>query len=286
MPQKVQEDEARITLTFKGGLADRNRLPLEQVISTLSEFQALVREVGRSTQAESGRIDADGDFGLELVTSANGIAFRKGSVKADFVATKDTANARVTFRRILAGVKEAEVGKTRQSTPAEQAVVRHMARIAAYQTHAKNNVLLQMSGGQRKQSAQLTSVGYANLHQAQASNLRVELHSIYGRLLGLRDRAQSEESETHFWGTLVADDGEQWRLKFPAAKLKEATLLFRRRVVVEGTAVYFEGGTLRLNVANILLDKERDYVRFFEETTGESFFGDVSREELLKELYA
>ena len=95
------DDIAVFTLTFSGGLADRNRLPFDQVIRTLQEFQEMVREVGKRIQREAGLEDASGDFGLEIVAGRSGSAFQKGSVVATAVATKDVANAARTFQVIL-----------------------------------------------------------------------------------------------------------------------------------------------------------------------------------------
>ena len=281
------EEEARITLTFKDGLADRNRLPIDQVLQTLVEFKELVREIGKRTRTEQGHEAPDGDFGLELVADKAGNGFRKGSIRADFVATKHVAVAKAAFAQIMAGISDAEKGRTRQSSPAEQAFVRHMGRIAAYQRTAKNAVVLQFSGaGDRRQTVRLTTSGYAALEQEQASRLKIEQQILYGKLLSLRDRTKTDSNDGHFWGDLLADSGTVWHLRFPSSLLEAALKLFRQQVFVQGMAIHFEAGSSRMNVLQIELDRERDYVKAFEEIGDTSFFGDATRDELIEELYA
>jgi hypothetical protein len=56
------DDATTFTLIFRKGLADRNRLPIEQVIKTLQEFREMMREVGQQVQRRKGVENPDGDF--------------------------------------------------------------------------------------------------------------------------------------------------------------------------------------------------------------------------------
>ncbi len=62
--------------------------------------------------------------------------------------------------------------------------------------------------------------------------------------------------------------------------------LFRHQVRVEGMAIHYEAGSSRINVSHMELDRERDYVKAFQDLADERLFGSASREELMKELYA
>jgi hypothetical protein len=77
MPKKT---ETTFSVVFKKGMALKNRLPLSHVISTLRELDYMIREVGRKVQQENGRQEPDGDFGIELLAGATGLAFHKGSL--------------------------------------------------------------------------------------------------------------------------------------------------------------------------------------------------------------
>src|SRR5439155_26532129 len=68
------------SIIFKKGLAERNRLPLDHVITTLQHIQNMIREVGRQIQRDAGVENADGDFGIELLGGRTGLEFRKGSL--------------------------------------------------------------------------------------------------------------------------------------------------------------------------------------------------------------
>src|SRR5260370_35674805 len=120
------DDAAIFTLVFSKGLADRNRLPIEQVIKTLQEFQEMVREVGKQVQRRNGVQSPDGDFGIELVASTTGIVFHKGSLKANGAATRDIVNGQETLHLILHNVRSYAKKGVARVEPEETAIGRRM----------------------------------------------------------------------------------------------------------------------------------------------------------------
>ncbi len=149
------DDTAVFTLTFSGGLADRNRLPFDQVLKTLQEFQEMVREVGKRIQREGGLEEADGDFGLEIVAANSGSAFKKGSVKATAVATRDVENAARTFGVILRRAQQ-YARRPVADDPVNGIIARRMFTMAKLQTPAKNLVAFTLrAGAARTQRASL-----------------------------------------------------------------------------------------------------------------------------------
>jgi hypothetical protein len=117
------DDATTFTLVFKNGLANRNRLPIEQVIGTLREFKEMVREVGVQVQRRNGADNPNGDFGIELLASTTGLVFRKGSLKANAAATRDIVNAQETLHLIVNNVRSYGKKALIQSTDQEDAVI-------------------------------------------------------------------------------------------------------------------------------------------------------------------
>src|SRR2546428_3683574 len=93
--------ETVFSIIFKKGTAEKNRLPLTHVIATLRELDSMIREVGRRVQREAGIETPDGDFGIELLAGATGLAFQKGSVKTASAITRDVRNGTETLTRII-----------------------------------------------------------------------------------------------------------------------------------------------------------------------------------------
>src|SRR5436190_20812510 len=76
------------SIVFKKGLANRHRLPLDHVITTLQQIQNMIRDVGRKIQRDAGE-EPTGDFGIELLAGGTGLGFQKGSLQTDAVVTKN-----------------------------------------------------------------------------------------------------------------------------------------------------------------------------------------------------
>ena len=249
----------------------------------------MVREVGRRIQAQNGVEAPDGDFGLQLVGGRTGLVFRKGSLKTGAVATRDVANAKRTFRVITGNVDQYNK-KPVQPTSIEDAIVaRRLIRIGRIQSAAHTQISI-VTGGNEMKTAR-TTLGektWANLKAAAPRNMRIEGLTLYGRLRQLNDRSKKDDaSEGHFWGELVGEGHELWRLKFPAEQLGTVLPLFRKQVEVQGDATYFGFGSPRLIVKNIQKDPERDYLSALDQMRGGALkvFSEYTTEELLAEVH-
>src|SRR6185436_13497188 len=85
---------------LQNGLADRNRLPVGQVISVLSETRQMIEDVGREIQKERG-VDGPIDFGLELLAESTGVVFKKGSLLARIAITNNIEIGLIATQRLL-----------------------------------------------------------------------------------------------------------------------------------------------------------------------------------------
>ena len=282
------DDVAVFTLTFSGDLADRNRLPFDQVIKTLQEFQEMVREVGRRIQRKAGLEKADGEFGLEVVAGNTGAAFTKGSVKATVVATIDVKHAAQTFEEILRRTKD--FARQPIADDEENGVIaRRMLTMAKLQVPTKTQVAFSLrAGSARPQRASLDQNVYIHLQKAKKRTMKIEGLQLFGKLRQLKDRSRTEKTDGHFWGELVTDASDVWRLRFNADMLARVLPLFMKQVLVTGDATYFgPAKNPRLSVRFVEADPERDYVKAFDalRESGVKLFGTVTTEELLAELY-
>ena len=73
-----------------------------------------------------------------------------------------------------------------------------------------------------------------------------------------------------FYGELVADDGNLWRIEFKAADVERAASLFRRQVFVTGDATYFRALHPKIVAREFGPEQERDYEAAFDELFGSS----------------
>lgn len=290
VPPMRTDDTAVFTLTFTKGLADRNRLPFEQVMRTLTEFQDLVKELGKRVQRSDGNIHPDGNFGLEVVAGPGGYAFSKGSVIANVVATQDVANAAKTFNLIITQAKTYDKKVVTDESIETAIMARRMFNMARLQQPAKSLVAFTMkSSTARAPKAVLTEKAFLHLQAARRKLMQIDGLSLYGRVRQLKDRSQKEDGDGHFWGELVTDNQDVWRLRFVADDLKKVLPLFMQQVHVTGNATYFgPAKNPRLVVTAISKDEDRDYLKAFDKirSEGTKLFGDATTEELLKELYA
>ena len=89
----ARPEDPVFVVNLSQGLANRRRLPLEHVLSILSEVRQMIAETGREVQHAHGHQNPDGDFGLELLAGEGGTAFHGGSVEARIAMTTDRENA-------------------------------------------------------------------------------------------------------------------------------------------------------------------------------------------------
>lgn len=279
-------DSAAFTLVFRNGLAERNRLPIEQVIRTLQEFQEMLREVGRQVQLRAGVPNPDGDFGIELLATEAGKVFRKGSLKANATATKDLENAKASLQLIYSNVRSYARPLGSLMNPENMVIARRMAKIGTLQREARTDLALVVKTGTgAPRTATLNEKAIVNLQTLNEPQMRVAGVTLFGKLRQLNDRSKTEDGR-YFWGELLAENSEKWSLRFKSADVAQVLPLFRHQVVVSGDATYFGTKHPRLDVSSYAVDEQRDYLAAFDllSKAGEDLFGDVDARDLLAEM--
>jgi len=280
-------DTATFTLTLSKGLADRHRLPYDHVVRTLQEFGELLREVGQQVQHDKGIENPSGDFGIELLTNKGGFIFGKGSVKAVAAITRDTQNGVTAVTRVIHAAKMLERSKPETIDPSYAPILRRFARISGLQRQDKTELNIKLNEpGKKMKQAVFGERGIATIDSLSAAGLTLENVTLYGKLRELKDRSKEEEGGDTFWGELIAENGEIWRVQFSSDRLKAVLPLFRRQVVITGDATYFKANNPRLVAKSIDPDLERDYEKAFD-SLQESYgdvLGDADVGELLKEI--
>ena len=262
--RKKKATETIFSIVFKKGMADKNRLPLVHVLSTLREIDSMIREVGRKVQQEAGVQNPDGDFGVQLLAGPTGLAFRKGSVEAASALTKDVENGTETIRRIIATTDIIEKKRVISIDEYRAPVVRRLAAIGNFQEKDKTEINIRLAfQGRVRERANFSERGVRAVRSMSAPELAIEAVTIYGKLRGLTDRSRGEQ-EDDIWGELIEDNGEKWRIKFHPTDLDKAQKLFTKQVMASGDATYFKANFPRLDVKAIVEDKQRDYVKAFD----------------------
>lgn len=280
-------DAALFTIIFRKGLADRKRLPMAHVIRTLQEVDELIREVGRQVQKERGIENPTGDFGIELLAGRSGMVFRPGSLQAEAAVTRDIESAEIAVMRVMATADLLEKKQPGSIEPAHALIIRRFARISGFQREDKTELRLEWRKvGQRTKTAKFSEAGIETIDSISGVGFTVESITLYGKLRELKDRTKIDEEGKHFWGELVADNGEVWRIFFSTSDLPQVLPLFRKQVAVTGDATYFKANNPRLIAERIVADPERDYLAAFDKHRGSDaeLFGDTDVQELLKEL--
>jgi len=285
---KKHSDNAVFTIVFRKGLAERNRLPIEHVIRTLQELDELIKEVGRQVQRERGKENPTGDFGVELLAGRTGLVFQKGSLKASAAITQDLDSAEIAVTRVMDTANLLQRKQPASIDPSGAAIIRRFARLSGWQRRDKTELRLEWKKtGQRLQSAMFGEAAIQTIESISGAEMIVEGLTLYGKLRELKDRTIEPEDEGKgFWGELLTDAGERWRILFANAALDKVLPLFRKQVVVTGDAKYFKAYNPRLDARSIEKDIDRDYVAAFDKYEGSDAkdFGGKSVEKLLKEL--
>jgi hypothetical protein len=282
MPKKT---ETTFSVVFKKGMAVKNRLPLNHVISTLRELDYMIREVGRKVQQENGRLEPDGDFGIELLAGATGLAFHKGSVKTTAAMTKDVRNGFETLTRI---VQTTDIIEKKRSVSVDEfgaAVVRGLATISTYQEKNQTQLQLQIRQGRVTEQAVFSQKGVNAIKQLGTAEFAVESVTLYGKLRKLTDQSRVEDQDD-IWGELLEDNGDKWRIKFHPTDFDKARKLFTKQVVVFGDASYFKTKFPRIDVKEITEEKKRDYVAAFDRFSHEyeRILGDRDPQKILTDI--
>lgn len=253
---------------FDRGLARRHRLPFDHALSALREVRLMIHEVGRQLQREKGIERATGDFGLELV---GGI--KKGSVQVDIALTRDLQNARETVEQIICtvdwlGKMGGRADEVKQPDEIGRRVVRHLNRIAEIQRTDKTEMRLELRNGRKKREATFGEAAVASTEVLRSPQFQMGGITLYGKLFELRDSSPDDEEGKHFWGELIRDNDERWRVQFDSQKIDSVVSLFRKQVVITGTAFYYPVQTPKLIAESFGPDTDRDYEAAFDELYG------------------
>ncbi len=283
MAKKI--DSAVFSIVFKKGKANQNRLPLSHVLSTLREIEAMIREVGQRVQQANGVDAPDGDFGIELLANKSGIAFKKGSVAAEAVLTRDVKNGLETIGKIMDLTDSVEKKAVRSVDQNGESVLRRLTAISKYQERDKTELHLGLDVKEKpvKQTV-LSQKGIHVLRELGKAELQVEAITLYGKLKKLADFSVDDEAK-FFWGELREDNGAEWRVRFHIGDLGRVQKLFTRQVIIAGNATYFKTKKPRVDARDISEEKPRNYLAAFDRFRKEyrDVFGDAELSELVND---
>lgn len=282
-------DTPTFTVTLREGMANRNRLALSDVVRVLYELEEMIRAVGRVVQRDNGVQLPTGDFGVELLATAQGAVFRKGSIKATAAITRDIPNGKRTVQQIIQTADALERKKpVSLIDEAGTQIARRLSNIGEVQRGNKTHLELKLSTpGQKKRPHTIfTESGIQVLEALDSEPIKVDAVSLFGRIRELRDRSKTEDGGRYFWGELMLDNGDVWRLKFNATDAQRITKLFMKQVEVTGEATYFAAKSPSLRVQQIEEDKPRDYLAAFDELQGcdKDVYGNDDLDALVNEM--
>ena len=286
MPKR-NDESVIFSVVFKKGQADKNRLPLGLLLSTLRQIEYLVQEVGRQVQREAGVQKPDGDFGIELVAGRNSLAFRRGSVGTQYILTHDVQHGIQTIGSIIDTTAKLTKRRANFMGQYDEQILRRLPRLSELQQKAKTEVHFALKQAGQTVRAALDRKAQAMLAKLEGPELEVEAITLYGKLRELTDRSmKSDSQEGHFWGELIEDNGNKWRIRFEESGLGRALKLFRKQVKVEGDATYYQTAAPRLVVKDICEDRMPNYLSALKELRKEnaSFFKNTTGAEVLKNI--
>jgi hypothetical protein len=267
-----QFDDPIITVRLKRGLAERNRLPLADVLSVLEELRQMFALVGRRLQKERGVASPTGDFGLEVIAENGASIFRKGSVEMPLAMTANVATGVLAAQEVLNTLSALQLdgGVPEPNRAFDQEMLRRISRIARVQRRGRTEleVRLQRPGAAEAMTVTFGSAGMDSLKALQVPTFQVEGVSLYGKLVQLIDYDPEDEQEKGFWGELILSDFQRWRVQFKSSDSAIATPLFRKQVHVIGRAVHYRVASPKIVVDSIAPDPDRDYESAFDEIFG------------------
>jgi hypothetical protein len=274
MARSKRDEDTIVNVKLQKGLADRQRLPLGDVLGVLEEFRQMVAEVGRRLQRERGVTNPTGDFGLEIVAGEVGNLFKPGSVQAPLAITDNVTTGILAVQEVvrMLNTLEEDEGVPEPSRQYDRSMLRRVSRLARIQK--RDRMELEVSiirpGIDVPLTATFGTAGMASLSALQTPTLEVQGVSMYGKLIELVDRDESDEDGKGFWGELRRDNGEPWRVQFRSNDIDLVTAMFRKQVVIVGRAVYYNVTRPKIVAETITLDADRDYEAGFDEIFGSS----------------
>jgi len=271
MPKEPLDDPI-ITVRLTKGLAERNRLPLADVLIVLEELRQMFAIAGRRIQRERGIAHPTGDFGLEVIAENGASIFKKGSVEMPIAMTSNVPTGLLAAQDVFAtlGALQMDEGVPEPNRVLDQGLLRRISRMARVQR--RDRVQLELSitspGFAAPIAATFGNAGIDSLKALQIPTFQVEGVSLFGKLVQLVDYDPEDEQEKGFWGELILSDGTPWRVQFKTADVATATPLFRKQVHVIGKAVYYRVRVPKIVAESIVADPERDYESAFDEIFG------------------
>jgi hypothetical protein len=219
------------------------------------------------------------------LANKDGIAFKKGSVAAEAVLTKDLKNGQETISKIMDLTDSVEKKTVRAVDQNGEAILRRLTTISKYQERDKTELHLGLDVKQKsvKQTV-LSQKGVHILREMGKAELEVEAITLYGKLKTLVDFSKEDESK-YFWGELREDNGSEWRIRFHITDLGRVQKLFTRQVVIAGNATYFKTKSPRVDAHDIAEEKPRNYLAAFDKFRKEyrDVFGDAEPSVLLSD---
>ena len=271
MPEQKIDDPI-ITVRLTKGLAERNRLPLGDVLSVLEELRQMFAIAGRRVQRQRGMANPTGDFGLEVIADGGASIFKKGSVEMPIVMTQNIATGLLAAQEVLSTLSalEADAGVPEPNRNLDQNLMRRIARIARVQRRDRTELQIRVAHPDFAAPMDVTfgTSGMESLKALQVPTFQVEGVSLFGKLVQLVDYDPEDDQERGFWGGLILSDGDIWRVQFKPADVDRVTPLFRKQVHVIGKAVYYRVKTPKIVAESIVLDHDRDYEAAFDEIFG------------------
>ena len=272
LAKKQSPDDPVFIVKLQKGLADRHRLPLEDVLTVLGEVRQMLSDAGRAVRQQQGLADSDVDFGLELVAGPRGSAFRKGSIQAHIALTADKANGLLAADLVLDTVKALTKGKLDPGPGGspENRIIRRLNNIA--KIHKKDKIDTQF-GVRRPNQARATTATFGDAAVSYAKTLSdaeftEDSVTVFGKLSELEDRDLNEEGGKDVFGELRHDTGETWRVQFKASDKTKARDAWGEQVTITGRVSYYRVASPRIEVESIEVDPERDYESSFDELFG------------------
>jgi len=263
-------DSPVFTIQLQKGLADRQRLPIADVLTVLEEVRHMIAEIGREIQRDLGIEKPTGDFGLELLTGQGGGMFTPGSVQARIAITSNIDQGILAAQRVLSTVNSLAKRHPTITSDAERNVVRRLNRINKIRERDKTELRLVLvrPGKHKPVEATFDATAAATAWSLQAPVFEMEGTTVYGKLYELKDTDPEDEGTSGFWGELRRENGETWRIQFSGDSAEKVAGLFRKQVAVTGTAKYYRIAAPKLVAASIDQDQERDYEKAFDELYG------------------
>lgn len=279
-------EKVSLSIALKKGVAARNRIPLDHMITTLRAIQTMIREVGRKIQRDAGE-EPTGDFGIDLVAGKAGVAFRKGSLFTAAEATKNTELAIQTFQTIVKTTDALQKSNGKQPLVISdygEEVLRRLPKIAEIQHQDKIELHLTVKEGRQILGRSMFGArGLERLKSLESAEFRVEAVTLFGKLRELKDMSPSEKESDHFWGELLEDNGHYWRVLFDNSDQAAVLSLFRKQVWIAGDATYYKTKAPRLEAREIDGEPLPDYLAAFDRfsTAYAEIFGDSESEEII-----